>query len=208
MPTDTQIADVLSRAADHYQVYDGHDYGEFFVHERKPVVKADGSVRYCATWVCYSSFGVYGHHWYSMGEPFAKFVQGVSQDYLLSKIGKKIVYEGKVRKEISRLICLRRREKRITSEVARDAWDAVRNIYSEYAGEVFCHMLYDSTELSRVPIEWCDLDSQDYCPQSVQFARLLWPKFVSALRAAAAEILERVRKQEAELAAAKAREEN
>ena len=49
--------------------HDG-EWGEFFVSEREPRICKDGTreyTQYTVTWCCYSSFGVYGHHWYAMG---------------------------------------------------------------------------------------------------------------------------------------------
>lgn len=170
----------------HHTVRDKHrDWGEFFVAEREPVANESGRIQYTATWTCYSSFGTFGHHWYSMGEPFAKFIQDVDCGYLLSKIARRVTNGDKACDEIARLIREARREKRITAEVARVAMDDVKSIKDEGAdGTVTCHRLYESVPISRVQIEWCDLSTQEWERSAVMFAERIWPEFVKVMKAA------------------------
>lgn len=64
------------------------DWGEFLWTTRQHQ-DLEGRPVYAATWACISSFGVYGHHWSHMGEPFEVFVQTVGKDYLLGKIARR-----------------------------------------------------------------------------------------------------------------------
>lgn len=164
-------------------VRDGMDYGEFFVAEREPQTNESRNyTSYSATWCCYSSYGVYGHHWSSMGSPFAEFIQGMGADYLLSKIGRKEADPDRVLKEVRRLIREARRENRITKDEAAEAYAECRRIEDETTGAFVLAMLYDSVEISRVGIEWCDMSTTSYDPQCLGFVRRIWPKFVEALK--------------------------
>lgn len=168
----------------HYFVRDEHgDYGEFFVRESVSA-HHDGTPRYSATWVCYSSFGVFGHHWYSMSRPLAEFAAGAGHDYVLGKIGHKRTSAERTIKSVKRAVLTARRENRIGADVAREAMDAIDEV--EQCGDDVAvpHLLYESTELSRVHIEWCDLETQEWEPSAVMFMRRLWPLFVKELAGA------------------------
>lgn len=163
------------------------DWGEFFVAEREPVVE-NGHTRYTATWTCYSSYGTFGHHWYSMGESFAKFIQDVEQGYLLSKISTRVANEKKTFQSIKRAILENRREKRITKEVARDAMEAVRGIENEgHGAEASAVLIYHDHDIGKAEIEWSDLSTMEHPTQSILFAERIWPEFVKEM---AAEICE------------------
>ena len=165
-----------------YDIRDGHgEYAEFFVNEREPVPRSDGLMRYTATWVCYSSFGVFGHHWYDMGEPFAVFVQGVSDDYLLSKIARKVTSAKKTIEGVKRAVLNARRECRVTSDIARDALDSIACISDDAPDEAVPHLLWESVEISRCDIDWCDLETQVWETQALMFVKKLWPLFVKAV---------------------------
>lgn len=165
-------------------VNDGHgEWGRFFWHESDPRLRRDGSMEYGATWTAYSSFGVFGHYWGSMGEPFAEFIDGIESDYLLSKIARMETNADKTFAEVKRLIRQRRRDGRITKEEARDAIDDVLAIEAngDHA-EVACNDLYQSPAISRCRIEWCDLSTREPEQQAVVFVKKLWPLFVKAVR--------------------------
>ncbi len=165
-----------------YNISVDSEYGEFFVNEREPRIRDDGHTQYCATWCCYSSFGVFGHHWYAMGSPFAEFIRGVGPDYLLSKIGRKVFDERKCVTELRRLVIQSRRDKRITKEEAADALAAIKSLAEEYTGEALSSRLYEDVDLSRCHIEWCDLSCQVYEPSALMFVKKLWPAFVEEVQ--------------------------
>lgn len=164
-------------------VRDGSEWARFFYHEAPPLTMRDNSRSYSATWCCVSSFGVFGHCWSSMGQPFAEFIQDIETDYLLRKIGRKVTVSEKAFSEVRRLILQCRREDRITKDEARAAMDDIATIECEGGHpEVALNELYWSVPISRVGIEWCDLTTQDWDTDSVLFAKKLWPLFVQAVQ--------------------------
>ncbi len=167
----------------HLIVRDKGEWGEFFVAEREPTPRDNGSLSYSASWTCLSSFGVYGHHWSCMGRPFVEFIQDISADYLLGKIGRKELCDEKMVKEIKRLIGEGRKEKRYPTEIARAALESVKSLASEFDGQALAAMLYRDVALSRVRIEWCDISTQEYDGQCRGFAAKIWPLFVKEIAA-------------------------
>ena len=120
-----------------------------------------------------------------MGMPFAQFAAKISEDYLLSKIGRKECSGEKVAKEVRRLICEARRSGEVTKDEAREAINAVDALAEQYTDETLCTMLYESPEVNEVHIEWCDMSTQEYDGNSKQFVRKLWPEFVKCLNGVA-----------------------
>lgn len=165
-------------------VRDGMDWAEFFVNERERLTDGSGHARYSATWVCYSSFGVFGHYWHATGSPFADFVQRVDTDYLLSKIGKKQTDQETVIASVKRAILQSRRYGCCTREEAREAMWEVKHIADTCEGgpEVLAYQLWESCEISKCEIEWCDITTKTYEPGCVEFAQRMWPKFVEQLK--------------------------
>lgn len=165
----------------HFVVREDGEWGEFFVHERPPVRSRD-STQYAATFTCYSSFGVYGHHWFDMGSPFVEFIADISADYLISKIGGE-------RRPSSQLICSgirkqildRRYAGLIDRDNARDAWDFVSECEGEYSDDEIGGAIYRGLSI-EIDFEFT---TTEYSPASKQFVKKLWPLFVSQLRAVA-----------------------
>lgn len=158
------------------------EYGEFFVRESPVTQREGGGLNASATWACYSSFGNYAHHWSSMGEPFGEFIKGVREDYLLSKIARKEPCPDKLLESV--LYSLnnsleRAKEKGQPTGVIRDAIREAKKLHSECDFDAALPMLfYESVKLSKVHIEWCDIETQVYPQQAVMFCRRLWPLFV------------------------------
>lgn len=165
---------------------DRHEWGEFFVAERDPEPRTSGGLRYTATWTCYSSFGVFGHHWYDMGAPFAEFIRGMDAGYLIGKIGRRVFSEEKAVRAVRNEIVGARVRKAITKEAARDAFDAVEQIEQNYSGEAVATMLYEDADIGHVHIEWSELESMEWDRSTVLFAEKIWPRFVEAIQAEAA----------------------
>lgn len=156
------------------------EYGRFFFCEQEFALE-DGSPRHAATWCCVSSFGVYGYHWSHMSRPFSEFVQGVSTDYLLGKISRKVTSAEKTIASVRRAVLESRRNRRCSKDEAREAWDEIAGIEVDGWDAAVPHMLWESAELSRCRIEWCDLSTQEWDQQAVMFATKLWPLFVKQL---------------------------
>jgi hypothetical protein len=175
----------LERRAANIIVRDDHEWGEFFVRESQSE-RSDGKTRYSATWCCYSSYGVFGHHWYDMGEPFAKFIQDVDTHYLLGKIARKVQSDKVTVASVKRRILEARKSKDVTRDEARDALDELESVAAEHSGEVLCHELYHSSLISECMGDWCDIESQEWEPAALHFAKKLWPKFVIELAKQAA----------------------
>lgn len=157
----------------------GGEWGTFFVRE-SPVVKRDDGKGYNAQaeWTANTSFGVFGHYWSSMGQPFGEFISDIASDYLLRKVGRKVTDSEMVAKELQRLVCQYRKERRIEKDIAVDAIDEIKRLMQEYEGDSFCVHAYESIELSRVPFDWCDISTKSYETGSLMFAKKLWPAFV------------------------------
>jgi hypothetical protein len=162
-------------------VRDRSDYGQFFVDEREPVER-NGDTIYCAIWTVYSSYGVYGHCWSSMGAPFAKFIQDINQDYLLGKIADMVPCGEKACRSVRDRIRQARKDGYITKEIARDALDAVKEIEDLGDDQGAAGALYASVPISKVNIEWCDVEARVWHPQAVGFSTRIWPKFVDAMK--------------------------
>lgn len=178
----------MSDKVTHLSVSVNGEWGEFFVAEREPFVHSDGRVRHSATWVCHSSYGTFGHHWYDMGQPFAEFIADINPNYLLSKIGRRVTDEAKVYKEVRRLIREARKSKEITTEQAREAMDAVQEIEDDCPSpEAACHLLHASPEVNCFHIEWCDMSTQDYDTSSKMFVKKIWTEFLREFRASSVE---------------------
>jgi hypothetical protein len=156
-------------------VRDKGEWGEFFVHERAPLHEEDGSTRYAASWTCLSSFGVYGHHWSHMGEPFAAMIAHVGKDYLLGKIARKRFDERKFKRAISREIFTSRGSR----EQKSAAFKRLKELCLDYDRNSLSVMAYEDSELNAVNIDWCEVDCQDWTPDALGFVDRLWPKFVS-----------------------------
>jgi hypothetical protein len=157
------------------------EWGEFFIAEREPVLRPDGHYRYSATWTCLSSFGVFGHYWHDMGEPFSKFIQDIDAGYLLGKIAKKETVPELAIGAIKQEVLSQRKERYITKDTAREAWNEIESIADEGAsGEVTCHLLYHSSELSFIN-DW-DFSTRDFCGDAKQFVKKIWPEFVNAMK--------------------------
>lgn len=161
-------------------VRDGMDWAEFFVSERPPWTQRDNSTVYSATFACVSSFGVFGFHWSHMGKPFKQFAANIGDDYLLSKIGKRTRSNQKIVDHVRRRILESRRANSISRQIARDAWDAVETIEIDYSGDAVGLMLYEDGDIASVPIEWSDIETEEWDTQSVCFVKKMWPKFVEA----------------------------
>lgn len=157
------------------------EWGTFFYRER--IVLRDGKEpRHSATWCCYSSFGTFGHSWYDMGEPLAAFIAGMDDDYLLSKISKKVTSGDKAIDHVRRLILEQRREGDISKDVAREAYEAVTDIECDgHSPEGTCEQLYASREIEKINIDWCDLNCQEWDNSAVMFVRKVWPSFVATV---------------------------
>lgn len=157
----------------------GGEWGTFFVRESDVVPRADRKgFDASAEWTANTSYGVFGHYWGSMGQPFGDFIAGINTDYLLSKIGREECDSDKVVAELKRLIVEFRKEKRITTDVARNALEEITQLAACYEREPLCMQLYESAALSKVPIEWCDISTRSYTIHSRLFAQKMWPEFV------------------------------
>ena len=171
------------------EVREKGEWGTFFVREFEITPRENGRVNASAEWVCRSSFGVFGHYWNSMGEPFADFIQGVGDDYLLSKIGREVTDSDKVLNEVNRLIHEARKQKRITKDIEQRAIHQVKLISEEADGATLCHLLYIDPVVNLCPIEWCDISTQSYDGASRMFVKKLWPAFVKQFREQAKELV-------------------
>lgn len=161
-----------------------HEWGEFFVREADPVTRIrDGKTytTYSATWCCNSSFGVFGHHWSSMGEPFAKFIQDVDTHYLLGKISRTEVDADLMMKSVKSEIQSLRKSKRIDATKARGAISKLKELADECSDGGLGDAIYRSSEIGSLPIEWTDLSTTDYPVSAKMFVKKLWPAFVKQM---------------------------
>jgi hypothetical protein len=154
-----------------------HEWGTFFVRESDVVPREGGKgFNASAEWTANTSFGVFGHYWSSMGQPFGEFIKGVDDYYLLGKIGNQVTDDKLIVAGVKRLVREHRKAKSINAETAREAFDTIVSLASEYGGEILCHELYQASELSFID-DW-DVESRSYDGQSMGFVKKLWPEFV------------------------------
>jgi hypothetical protein len=164
-----------------YDIRENGEYGTFFV-EAGEGKTSDGRPRFFATWCCVSSYGVFGHYWSHMGEPFAAFIADIEQDYLLGKICTMVPSAEKGIEAVRSEILQNRRAENISRDVARDAWEAVQEVEDDgLSGEWALKSLFDSDAIQAAEVDWCDISSQDWPNDALQFARKLWPGFVKAV---------------------------
>lgn len=168
----------------YYFLHDGMEWAEFFVNEPDPRVRAEskGRMVYSATWVAYSSFGVFGHHWADMGVPFEDFIFDVGEDYLLGKIARGVFDMRTLRESLQAHLAKNLAEYVITPEEFDEACDACRRLTDDYSGEAVLGALQEHGDVAAGVTDWGEIDYQIRNPQAVQFVRRLWPKFVQECR--------------------------
>jgi len=167
----------------YYNIHANHEWGEFFVLERDPIAQPDGHTRYSATWVANTSYGVFGHYWSHMGEPFAKFAATIGEDYLLGKISKMEPNAEVTLDSVGREILRARHDRRCTEDEARDAWDALQHIADECDDNSVFSKLYEDEDIHAVLDGDWDMPTTAYPMDAVQFVKKLWPEFAKALNA-------------------------
>jgi hypothetical protein len=162
------------------------EWGEFFVCEAKPRLRG-GHLQYAASFTALTSYGVFGHFWSHMGEPWVEFASGIDQGYLLGKIGHKTVNDKKIIEGVRRAILHARRQQDASKDEAREAWDELDELRGEYSGDVLCHEIYhNSMAINKVIGDYAEITTQDWDVSCLKFVELLWPEFVKALQARAA----------------------
>lgn len=99
------------------EIRDKGEWATFFVRESE-VTKRENNNGFNASaeWTANTSFGLFGHYWSSMGHSFSEFITGISEDYLLSKIGRKAIDSQKVIDELKRIVQERRKENIVTKD--------------------------------------------------------------------------------------------
>lgn len=171
-----------------YQVCENGEYGTFFVESGEGKT-SDDRPRFFATWCCVSSYGVFGHYWSHMGEPFAQFIQDIEPDYLLGKIARRETDAQKTIAAVRRQIIENRKDGSVTKDDAREAMEALREIEDEgWDGGWTTKALWDSHEISKaLHSDYMELTRQEWANDAKQFVKKLWPAFVKAVgeRAAA-----------------------
>lgn len=185
-----------------YEVRDGKPGGEWanitlhcWDRTANRGTKHEGTY-YCGEITIQSSFGTWGHIWTACANPFKEFLQKVEFEYAFGKfMGTGLDrYDGDgTLLQLKRDILERRRQNRLDSTQAREAWDAVEwerdRIESDETSCGFALMDVASQLDDRHPMrehfadpcEWPRVTKRD-C-QAVGFWRELWPLFLDALKA-------------------------
>jgi len=135
----------------------------------------DGKPKHSANWVARSSFGIFGHWWEGMGEPFDKFIAGCDPGYVLGKIADKVVSEKKMLSEVKRAIFIGRASKDAKSEAVK----RLKELAKHYDGHSLATAIYEDVAISRCVSEWSDLSTTDWDPSAVNFVKRLWPAIVA-----------------------------
>jgi hypothetical protein len=129
-----------------------------------------------------SDFGDYGHRWPQAGwgpGDFRKFFVQCDGDYILRKIARRDVYDGKETYEaIRRRICELRRNRHLSAVFARKEWEIVDRQDKVYSREDFA-MWYERTGISDA----YELAVYDFNPQAKTFIQLVLPRLQAAIRA-------------------------
>lgn len=139
---------------------------------------------------CQSDYGDYAHIWTSIGDrTFKEFLCGLDKDYFLKKTRSQdyLVFDSErtckqLREEIIRM----RREGDITKEVARQCWEDVESVDSNFGDNVrdFCHGL-EHTHIPEVLYDWdyCSIPIlNSYHPSCTAFWERVWPHIVAYWR--------------------------
>lgn len=135
----------------------------------------DGRPKHSATWLARSSFGIFGHWWEGMGEPFDKFIAGCDPGYVLGKIGQKVYCERTILTSLNRAIFTGR----ATKEEKKAAAQRLKELAREYRDEPLCDAVYQDPTIGKCIVEWSDLRTMDWEPAAVNFVKRLWPAIVA-----------------------------
>lgn len=127
-----------------------------------------------------SDWGNYAYMWTAPGQEFRKFLCQLNADYLCIKLAPQLVYDGeKTEQRIRRHILRCRRERRIDRETARREIDRLESL------ALYQHQCEYGRWLEQSELE--DAFSVMSCfvrdPQTMQFCKRLYPRFVEVLRA-------------------------
>lgn len=128
-----------------------------------------------------SSYGNYAFHWTDFGKDFKSFLLSIDEGYLVKKLtfGQKLHYDeaatlAATKYEIMRL----RKEGLFTKPQARQEWELLGDFNDLYHQGDFEAWFQ---ETSLLDASECYRSQRD--PQTVTFAKTLWPKFKEALSA-------------------------
>lgn len=170
----------MAELAKCFTVRNDGEYGAFYLREGVEG-EGDRQSHWCEL-TCNTAFGVVGHYWGSMGGPAAWFFGKTNTGYLAGKLWglEATVFDVDVAvKELCKLVIKERRSGDLTSEEAREYWDALDCSF-EHEHE-FKAMAYD-IEWMRESLIGSSIGQVDNL-QAVGFFRDLWPEFVKQLQA-------------------------
>ena len=137
---------------------------------------------------CQSDFGDYNYAWPKHGrESFKHFLIEItrSPEYLLGKVAKEDCFDlDKALKRWKPRIIEMRKDRDITVEQARDAWEFIEGLDSSSSADYLQSEIYSNSALSAISDEpWYDFEIElDYSFRAKKFAHEIMPMFADILR--------------------------
>lgn len=182
-----------------YEVRAGHEWANITLHcwdRRVNVGTQHEDTHYCGEITIQSSFGCWGYIWTACGSPFKRFLQRIEFDYAFGKfMGEKLRrYDGLATlSNISSQVLRQRRENRLDSHQAHEAWQAIADEDDriEHGSRTdFGYAMLDIAgalgrdhpmrEFFADPCAWPVATRYD--AQAESFWRHIWPLFIEALK--------------------------
>ncbi len=134
-----------------------------------------------------SDFGHYAYNWTHTGPDPYDFLCRINRDYAMNKLSDGKLYEPDVEKfgdQVKKSILELRYDRSITKEQARDAWDDLIPITTEYndANAIWTKLI-DSDWFNTIFGDYENLPSaQRVRPEIEQFWKYIWLPFVDHLK--------------------------
>lgn len=136
-----------------------------------------------------SDYGNWAYHWSAFGNDFKKFLEGLDWSYLYGKLmqGRDAkIYDGEATlRAIQRHILERRRQRRLTAELAREEWELAKDSEIDHRFSDGFSLWFRETQLPDAHDLYETMDE----PQCRAFCEKVWPRFVEALRAGRAVVV-------------------
>lgn len=135
-----------------------------------------------------SDYGSYAYNWFATGNNPKKFLCGLDMEYAMNKLTEGNLYEpdeSKYADEVKKKIIDKRRDGYITKEVAREAWDDMMEILSEYShsGDILYHELMSAKHSGKVFIDFEEYPSATRVkPKHQHFWNEIWMPFIEELK--------------------------
>lgn len=140
------------------------------------------------TFMAYSSFGTFAHHWpaIGLGVPLREFLRTLEFGYFFGKVSStrgRVFCAESTRRGLKALVLEQRRSEPsyLSADHARHAYDAIGEIVSENVDEFFNHLVNDSDIWKVTRGDYSDVARHVRDPQCEGFWREIWPRFLERI---------------------------